>query len=286
MANEPEQSKRMLQSQEIHSQWRSDYLNPDMDRFYDLAFADILKKLQAGAADRILDAGCGFGYHTVRLSRSNALITAVDFSDVALETARKTIGLAGIERQVHLQQADLTQLPFDDDAFNFVVSWGVIMHIPNMEAALGELARVLKPGGVLVLCENNMHSLDVVIRERAIRITKRVLGRPLPEFRQTLRGTETWMQSEDGGLMVRKTNMAYLIQYLTQRGLRNIGRVAGQFTEAYTNMPTQTLKRFVYALNTFYFRRIRFAGPAIGNILYFRKSSNKLPVSGANSVGD
>jgi ubiquinone/menaquinone biosynthesis C-methylase UbiE len=59
------------------------------------------------------------------------------------------------------------------------------MHIPEMESALSELSRVLKLGGILVLYENNMHSLDVVFREPAIRIVKRLLGRRLPEIRLT-----------------------------------------------------------------------------------------------------
>ena len=42
------------------------------------------------------------------------------------------------------------------------------MHVPEIERALTELARVLRPGGVLVLCENNVNSLDVVIRERLV----------------------------------------------------------------------------------------------------------------------
>jgi SAM-dependent methyltransferase len=108
-----------------------------------------------------------------------------------------------------LKQANITELPFEDCAFNFVVSWGVIMHIPEMEKALSELARVVKHSGVLVLCENNLNSLDVAIRERAIHGVKKLMGRNLSEIRDTPRGSESWKESESGGLMVDVTAVSY-----------------------------------------------------------------------------
>lgn len=265
------QTERFLQRSEIHTRWETDYLNPDMDRLYDLAFGDILKRLQPRSSDKLLDAGCGYCYHTIRVARSGAQITAVDFSDAALVAARRTLANAGIDKQVTLQKADLTHLPFEDASFHFVISWGVIMHIPEMEKALSELARVLKPGGTLVLCENNMHSLDVAIRERAINAVKKLLGRNPPVVKRTARGTEVWTQSESGGLLVRKTDMGFLSRFLAEKGLYQITRTAGQFTEAYTNMPVRMLKRIVYALNIFYFKHVRVPELAVGNIVYFHK---------------
>jgi ubiquinone/menaquinone biosynthesis C-methylase UbiE len=264
-------SREFLQHKEIHTRWESDYLNPEMDHFYDLAFQDILRRLQPTAASTILDAGCGYCYHTVRLARSGAKITAVDFSEIALTAARETIDRAGITDQVSLRQADLTSLPFHDASFDYVVSWGVLMHIPQLEKALSELARVLKPGGVLVLSENNMRALDVSIRERLIHLVKRALWRPSEKTDHTVRGIEVQKESADGILMVRKTDMAFLQTYLRSVGLRQIARTAGQLTEAYTNMPSKSLKRLVYSLNSFYFKHAMSPDIALGNIIYFQK---------------
>ena len=145
------------------------------------------------------------------------------------------------------------------------------MHIPQLEKALSELARVLKPGGVLVLSENNMRALDVSIRERLIHLVKRALGRPSEKTDHTVRGIEVQKESADGILMVRKTDMAFLQTYLQSIGLRQIARTAGQFTEAYTNMPTKSLKRLVYSLNSFYFKHAMSPDIALGNIVYFQK---------------
>ncbi len=74
--------------------------------------------------------------------------------------------------------------------------------------------------------------------------------------------------------MVRKTNMAFLTKLLAQKSLGLTSRTAGQFSEAYTNIPSRLLKKFVYALNVFYFKFVRLPQPAIGNILFFRKTSS------------
>jgi ubiquinone/menaquinone biosynthesis C-methylase UbiE len=163
-------------------------------------------------------------------------------------------------------------LPFADNTFEFVVSWGVIMHVPEMEKALTELGRVLKPGGILVLCENNSRSLDVVVREPVVDAIKRWIGRTTPEIRKTRRGKEAWTQSASGGLMVRKTDMTFLAEFLRNIGLVEFSRTAGQFTEAYTNLPTKGLKRLVYSFNMFYYKLVRFPSLAMGNIVYFRKT--------------
>jgi ubiquinone/menaquinone biosynthesis C-methylase UbiE len=266
-----DRSRNLLHRQEIHTQWESDYLNPDIDQFYDLAFSDIIKRIRPAVNSEILDAGCGYCYHTVRLARTGAKLTSVDFSDAALRVARETIDRAGLQNQVTLRQADLTSLPFQEASFDYVVSWGVLMHIPQLETALSELARVLKPTGILVLGENNMRSLDVSIRERLIYFVKGALSRPTDKMHYTPRGIEVWKQSADGALLVRKTDMTFLATHLESNGLREIARTAGQFTEAYTNMPLRALKRLVYFFNALYFRHSMSPRLALGNIVYFQK---------------
>lgn len=260
-----QQSATFLQGQDIHALWESDYLNPDMDRFYDRAFTDIIARIPINPSDHILDAGCGYCFHTKRLAKSGARITAIDFSQAALNEARKN--LAGLP--VELQQADLTNLPFPDASFNHAVCWGVLMHIPNINGALDELSRVLKPGGTLVLSENNMRAPDIAIRERLLRGIKRTLGRENPEVRRTPAGLEVWTDRNNGGLMVRKTDMGWLKNSMAERGMTQTHRTAGQLTEGYTNLPTRALKRAVYALNAGYYGRA--PQLAAGNILHFLK---------------
>lgn len=266
-------SRDFLAKEQVHSQWESDYLNSDLDRFYDLAFDEILKRLNVRAGQSILDAGCGYCYHTARLARGPAQITAVDFSEAALGAARANLKAASLTDRVSLMQADLTNLPFENNSFDAVVCWGVLMHIPNIEGALRELARVLKLGGTLVLCENNAASLDVRIRERAISLVKRALNRPMARVEYGPWGKEEWTDHADGGLMVRKTNMQTLSRFLGACGLQETFRIAGQFTEAYTNVPTRWLKRRIYSANELYFKYVGSPSLAMGNIIGFQKDA-------------
>ncbi|MFL6727724.1 MAG: class I SAM-dependent methyltransferase [Sphingomicrobium sp.] len=269
------QSKVRLARSDIHEQWESDYLNPEMDRFYDRAFARILEVLDDTRGKTLLDAGCGYCYHTRRLAKSELAITAVDFSNAALEQAQSTLADAGLTGRISLRQADLTALPFADASFDHVLMWGVLMHIPEAEKALSEIARVLKPGGTLVLAENNARSLEVRFLEPVIESARRILGRPARTREETRLGIEEWQSADRGGLLVRKTDMRSLVEFCQGIGLELTRRFAGELTQIYTRLPGSLLKRLVYGLNRFYFRHIRVPGPALGNILFFRKSTPK-----------
>ena len=108
--------------------------------------------LPAGA--RILDAGCGTGLLTLallRVLRRPAEITAVDLSGRSLQTARRAVRKLGTDprQRVAFVRANALSLPFPDDSFNLVVTSGVLEYLPLREG-LGELARVLAPGGHLL----------------------------------------------------------------------------------------------------------------------------------------
>ena len=107
--------------------------------------------LAAGA--RVLDAGCGTGLLTLSLLRvlkRPAEITAVDLSGRSLQTARRAVRKLGTDprHRVAFVRADALSLPFPDDSFDLVVTSGVLEYLPLREG-LGELARVLAPGGYL-----------------------------------------------------------------------------------------------------------------------------------------
>lgn len=93
--------------------------------------------------DRILDVGCGTGIMLEHLDRMGAP-TGLDFSPTALAFCRQR----GAERLV---QGRGEQLPFAGGSFSAVTAFGVIEHIEADRAAVGEWARVLRPGGALVL---------------------------------------------------------------------------------------------------------------------------------------
>ena len=105
----------------------------------------------------VLEMGCGSGFASQLFAEAGARVTAVDLTDWAIETTRQRMRAFGLDAIV--QQADGERLPFADASFDVVFSWGVIHHTTDMDQALRELVRVLRPGGTLVLMVYHRHSL-------------------------------------------------------------------------------------------------------------------------------
>jgi SAM-dependent methyltransferase len=103
---------------------------------------------------RVLDAGCGTGVYTEFLLDHGAEVVGLDASEAMLAHAREAVG----DRAV-LQQADLgDRLPFDDDAFDGVVSALALGYVADWGSLFAEFARILRPGGFVVFSTG--HPLD------------------------------------------------------------------------------------------------------------------------------
>lgn len=99
---------------------------------------------------RVLDLGSGHGMASVVLARRGALLTALDLSYGYLDEARNRAGANGVA--VQFVQANGNRLPFADSTFDRI--WGsAVLHHLDIAAAARELKRVLRPGGLAVLCE-------------------------------------------------------------------------------------------------------------------------------------
>lgn len=96
----------------------------------------------------VLDAACGEGYGAALLAREARQVTGLDLSQAAIEHARKRY--QGQENLV-FEIGDCTRLPFADDSFERVVSFETLEHLDDHDGMLSEFARVLRPGGLLVL---------------------------------------------------------------------------------------------------------------------------------------
>lgn len=134
--------------------------------------------LPAGPA-RVLDAGCGTGgfIRAVRAAHPHWTLTGVDVSPLACGLARERTG-------VEIVEASITALPFADGSVDAVTTGDVLYHLEEPAAALREFARVLRPGGVVVVNEPayrwlwSYHDEAVASRHRFTR----------PELAAALRG--------------------------------------------------------------------------------------------------
>ena len=97
---------------------------------------------------RILDVGCGKGRFARVMSHKGAVVTGLDLSgSLLLEAQRIGVGV--------FLQGSATALPFSDATFDCVFSVEVIEHVPDVEKAVAEMARVLKKGGKIMIIDKN-----------------------------------------------------------------------------------------------------------------------------------
>ena len=99
---------------------------------------------------RVLDFGCGPGSISVGLARAVAPgeLHGVDMEASQVELARSAAEESGQDNAL-FHVGDVTNLPFEDGAFDVAHCHNVLMHVPDTRAALAEVMRVLKPGGVI-----------------------------------------------------------------------------------------------------------------------------------------
>lgn len=112
-----------------------------------------LGKINAG--ERVLDVGCGAGVDTIlaaMMAGPNGSSVGVDIVPEMLTRAQSNLKMTGLDN-VSFQNAAGHQLPFPADAFDVVISNGVINLIPDKEGALAEIHRVVKPGGRLMVAD-------------------------------------------------------------------------------------------------------------------------------------
>jgi ubiquinone/menaquinone biosynthesis C-methylase UbiE len=120
-------------------------------------YHELLDELEAayverfGAGKDVLEVGCGTGLVLMRIRKFARSAKGVDLSPGMLEKA--------VARGLDAQLGSATELPFESNRFDVTCSFKVLAHVPEIEKALSEMARVTRPGGVVLAEFYNPHSL-------------------------------------------------------------------------------------------------------------------------------
>jgi SAM-dependent methyltransferase len=259
--------------------WDHDYYNPIAERYYDLAISTMLRLMGIESGATVLDAGCGPGVHSVRVARAGCRVCAVDISQTMLKEAQARTAAAGLDSAVEFRHEDLTRLTFPDASFRYVFSWGVIIHIFDVEMALDELARVVEPGGKLAIYVTNSKSWDHKLES----LLRFLLRKPLVGRRSVCLGNGIWYEMHGEKLWVWHFDIRELERQLEARGLHLTHRVIGEFSE-FQRRVGGPLRRMLLRLNNLCYRLKVPAGLAVTNLLVFQKSASFAPRGGASSL--
>ncbi len=107
----------------------------------------LLEKIRSVCSEnsRLLEVGCGMGTDLLQLARKGINVTGVDLTEAGIKLAKKRFEMYGLEAD--LRTADAENLPFNDEEFEVVYSFGVLHHTPDTKRAILETYRVLKKNG-------------------------------------------------------------------------------------------------------------------------------------------
>ena len=141
--------------------------------------AEAARLLDVRAGERVLEVGCGLGADArdmARLVGPDGEVVAIDISAAMLAAAkeRHEDGLP-----VRYEHGDVTALPYDDASFDAVRIERVLQHVPEVDRAIAEIVRVLRPGGRVVVLDPDWGSLAADIDDPALahRCTTHMLSR-------------------------------------------------------------------------------------------------------------
>jgi SAM-dependent methyltransferase len=216
----------------------SEYYQQIERRRYELEpFIPEFADFDSAAGQSVLEIGVGLGTDHVRFARAGARLTGVDLTEKGIELVRRRLDLEGLASD--LRVGDAERLPFDDDSFDVVYSWGVLHHTPDTRGAVREAVRVARPGGrirMMLYARHSWVSYGLWLRNGPLS------GRPLRSLRDVLHhhmesvGTQGFTKREIrrmfrgvDDLEVRRICTPYDVEYAG--GLARItGRWLGFFT--------------------------------------------------------
>lgn len=138
---------RPIPTREGYARWAGFYDEPG-NELIDLEQPVVREMLAALPVGVAVDAACGTGRHAAYLASLGHTVIGVDTSPEMLAVAREKVPAA------ELHEADLHELPVPDGSADLVVCALALTHVPDLERALAEFVRVLRPGGHLVLSDS------------------------------------------------------------------------------------------------------------------------------------
>lgn len=113
--------------------------------------------------NKVLEIGVGAGTDFVQWVRAGAQAYGIDLTQAAINHTMLQLRHYGLTSK-QLKVADAEELPYEDNTFDLVYSWGALHHTPDIKKAIGEAIRVVKKSGRIKLMLYNRHAAQMIIR--------------------------------------------------------------------------------------------------------------------------
>lgn len=144
-----------VREEEEASLFRRPFQSPGDTPLRLAGMSTVLQLLNLTPGERVLDFGCGTGWLARCMATMGAEVVATDVSPKVLDLARRFLARDPLARElrVEFRSFDSVTLPVDDASMDRIVSFDAFHHVLDQAATLAEMARVLKPGGIVVFHE-------------------------------------------------------------------------------------------------------------------------------------
>lgn len=168
----------------------------------------IIAKFEEFRNKDVLEIGCGIGTDGFEFAKNGAHYVGIDLTPNAIKLSKERFELFNIKGKFRVVNAE-DPLPFPDNSFDHIYSFGVIHHSPHPEAIVNEMYRVLRPGGTFNVMLYNRSSINYYIEIMFLRKLFRWILHPIfmPTLISKLTGFSETKLSGHREIMIKKGKM-------------------------------------------------------------------------------
>jgi ubiquinone/menaquinone biosynthesis C-methylase UbiE len=169
----------------------------------------LIAKFEEYKGKDVLEIGCGIGTDGFEFAKYGANYFGIDLTPNSIVLAKERFNLFGIKGEFKVSNAE-ESIPYDDNIFDHIYSFGVIHHSPNPRAIIKEMFRVLKPGGTFTVMLYNRSSINYYIEIMFLRKVFRVMLYPrfIPKLLSMITGFDEWKLNGHRNILIEKGKLS------------------------------------------------------------------------------
>jgi ubiquinone/menaquinone biosynthesis C-methylase UbiE len=211
----------------------------------------------------VLEVGCSIATDGLEFAKNGANYTGIDLTPNAIEMARERFQLFSVPGRFEVTNAE-ERIPFPDQTFDHVYSFGVIHHSPVPERIVGEIHRVLRPGGTLTVMLYNRSSINYYIEIMFLRKIFRwcLLPKFMPALLAAITGFDRWKLEGHREMLNRKITKEQWISMNTDGPFCPLARVYDRREAAILFKEFENVRQEVWEFNVDHWSFIGKAIPA------------------------